>query len=57
MRVKVEYSEDVSDDFRRAINLYHGKPGLATRDEVKQWLWLFGHSMDDDIAMLTEDGE
>lgn len=35
MKVRIEYTVDVSDDYRRAINLHYGRPGLATRDEVK----------------------
>lgn len=54
MRVNVNYTEDVSDDFRRAINRHYGKPGLATRQDVKDWLWSFGHSMDDSL-MAGED--
>ena len=39
----------VSDKLRRAINHYHGKSGQATRQEVKSWLWQYGHSRDDEI--------
>lgn len=50
MKVKVSYTEEVPDEYRRAINRYYGKPGMATREEVKQWLRMFGSSMDDDLA-------
>jgi len=39
----------VSDRFRRAINFHYGKPGKASRKEVKGWLWQYGHSRDDEI--------
>lgn len=61
MRVRVAYTVDVSDDYRRAINLFYGKPGLASRDDVKNWLKSYGSSGDDDLmfdlANAGEDGE
>ena len=39
----------VSDRLRRAINFHYGKPGKASRKEVKSWLWRYGHSRDDEI--------
>lgn len=56
MKVKIEYTEEVTDEYRRAINHYHGKPGLASRQEVKDWFWLHGQSMNDDI-MFDLSGE
>jgi hypothetical protein len=49
MRVRIEYTVEVSDDYRRAINLHYGKPGLATRAEVKRWLEAHGSAEDDDL--------
>lgn len=49
MRVRVSYATDVDDDYRRAINAYLGQPGLASRQEVKDWLRLHGSMMDDDL--------
>lgn len=49
MRVRVSYSTDVEDDYRRAINAYFGLPGLASRQDVKDWLRMHGTSMDDDL--------
>ena len=49
MKVRVEYTTEVSDDYRRAINIFYGKPGLATREEVKRWIQAYGTSGDDDL--------
>jgi len=49
MKVRIDYTEEVPDRFRRAINLYHGQDGLATRQEVRDWFKEYGRSMDDDI--------
>lgn len=54
MKVRVTYTEEVDDDFRRAINVYYGKEGLATREDVKRWFWLHGQSMNDDLQMMIE---
>lgn len=49
MRVRVSYSTTVDDDYRRAINVFYGKPGLATRAEVRAWLVQYGASEDDNL--------
>lgn len=49
MRIRVSYATDVDDDYRRAINAYYGKPGLASRQDVKDWLQMHGTSMDDNL--------
>lgn len=55
MRVNVLFI--ASDQLRRAINFSYGKSGKATRQEVKSWLWRYGHSRDDEIlsALYLED--
>ena len=50
MRVRVSYSVDADDDTRRAIRLYYGKPGLATRAEVARWYEAYGSSMNADLS-------
>lgn len=50
MRIKVGYVVEVDATFRRGINRYYGRPGLATRDQVKSWFQMFGQSMNDDIS-------
>lgn len=49
MKIHVAYTVDVSDDYRRAINIWYGRDGLATREQVVSWLRTNGTSGDDDI--------
>lgn len=51
MRVRIEYTVDVSDEIREAINLHFGKEGKATNGQVKDWYRRHGSSMDDDLMM------
>ena len=55
MKVRVVYTVEVSDEYRRALNWRYGKPGLATRDEVKNHLRQNGSTLDDDL--MSEYGE
>jgi hypothetical protein len=57
MKVRVSYLENVTDEFRRSIRLFYGQIGLATRQEVKDWFWAHGQSMNDDLEMILEDSE
>lgn len=61
MKVRVAYTTSVDDDYRRAINHHYGKPGLASRDEVRRWLEVHGTAEDDDLmhdlAKAIERGE
>lgn len=57
MRVRVIYTVDVDDDYRRAIRHYHGETGLAERWEVRDFLMLHGSSLDDDIMRDLPDEE
>ncbi len=52
MKVKIEYVVEVPDEYRAAIRRFYGKPGLATRDEVKRWFENYGSSMDDDLSFV-----
>ena len=58
MRIRVQYTVEVPDEYRRAINMYFGRPGLATREEVKWWLEMHGSAEDDDLMRnsATQDG-
>lgn len=49
MRVRVVQTVEVSDEYRRAIRRYFGGDGMATRDEVRQWVMRFGETMDADL--------
>lgn len=53
MRVRISYVVDVDDDIRREINEWYGRPGLADRDEIKNWYRSVGHSMDDDLSDMA----
>lgn len=57
MKVLIEYVVTVDDDYRRAINKYYGKPGLATRVEVKDWYRNYGSSMDLDLMRSLNEGD
>lgn len=50
MRVRVVYSVECPDWWRREINGWYGKPGLATRAECVTWLRMYGSSMDDEVS-------
>ncbi len=54
MRVRIDYAVEVSDEYRREINLYYGRPGLASREEVKNWFRANGSSMDDDLGYAAK---
>jgi hypothetical protein len=59
MKVRVQYTVEVSDEYRTAINQYHGLEGKATRKDVRDFLYLHGVSMDDDImdSLVDDDSE
>ena len=50
MKIRVAYTVDVPDDWRRAIRAFYGQEGLATRAECVQWLRTYGSSEDDNLA-------
>jgi hypothetical protein len=49
MKVRVAYTVEVDDNFRRAINEHFGREGLATHAQVRNWYESVGHSMDNDL--------
>lgn len=53
MRVRIDYAVEVPDEVRRAINVYFGKPGLASRQDVQTWYRTYGSSMDDELMELA----
>lgn len=57
MRVRVCYTVEVDDRYRRALNARLGKPGLATRNEVRAHLIQNGASVDDDLMFELENEE
>ncbi len=54
MKVRIDYTTEVPDIYRRAINLHYGRPGLASRDEIKQWYESHGTSADDNLMLELE---
>lgn len=46
MRVRVSYVVVVSDELRRAINAYYGRPGKATRAELRAFYEENGATLD-----------
>lgn len=58
MKVRISYTINVSDDYRRAISHYYGYPHIATRQEVKDFVMTHGEQLDDEImARLQMDEE
>ena len=56
MKVRVCYTVDVTDDYRRAIRNRFGQTGKATRSEVAEFLRQNGGSLDDDLMFEYRDG-
>ena len=50
MHVKISYTVDVDDFFRRAISHHIGKTHKATRKEIKQHFEAYGNSVNDDLV-------
>jgi hypothetical protein len=51
MKVKIDYTIKVSNEFRRALRFYYGKEGLASRKEIIDHCKTNGETMDDDIML------
>lgn len=49
MKVRISYTVEVDDEFRKALRAYRGKSGMATRDEIKIWYEERGDSDNDDM--------
>lgn len=48
-RLRVTQTVAVNDEYRRAIRLHYGQDGLATDEEVRNWIIRYGSSGDDDL--------
>lgn len=57
MKVRVCYTVECTDRYRRAVNNFHGLPGLATKKDLQQWLEMNGGSCDDDIMFQLDQDE
>ncbi len=55
IKVRVAYTVEVPTWLRRAINEHYGRPGLASREEIRRWYETFGSSMDMDLAQPDDD--
>lgn len=50
MKVRIQFTVDVDEEFRRAIAARHGDHNrLATREEVRQWYVQNADSLDADL--------
>lgn len=54
MKIQIVYTVEVSDQYRRAINVHYGRTGLATRAQVLAWHQRFGTSLDEDVMRELE---
>ena len=59
MKVRICYTIEVDDAWRRGVNKYHGDPGLATREDIQDHYIMYGKIADDDIreAISWEDND
>lgn len=56
MKVKICYTVEVDDTFRRKIKEWYGEEGLANREDIQNWFRLHGESRNDDLAdTVTEE--
>lgn len=55
MRVRISYTVDISDHRRRGINAFYGRPGLATREEIRRWYEANGTAQDLDLDWVDEE--
>ena len=54
MKVKVSFTAEYPDWWRRGIRRWYGKEGLATRAEIIAWVKTYGTSMDDDLSYIEQ---
>jgi hypothetical protein len=57
MKVRVAYTAELPDWWRRAIRAFYGQDGLATREECREWLIAYGTSEDDNLAFEADEAE
>lgn len=54
MKVRISYTVEVDDDYRKAISHFYGIHTPATRTEVQEWCRDYGRSIEDDIMLEYE---
>ena len=57
MKIRICYTINVGNRLRRAINHHYGKPGLASREEIRSFYIMYGESVDADILYDLEQAE
>lgn len=53
MKVRVSYTVEVDDKFRRAIREYYGQDGLASRKDIQAWYEEWGNTMNDELSVIA----
>lgn len=53
MKVRIEFTVEVDDEYREAINNQYGRPGKANREEVRDWFTAYGS--DEGMMRLTDE--
>jgi hypothetical protein len=48
-KININYTVTVSNRYRRAVNAWYGKLGLATDRQLKNWFKTYGESCDDAV--------
>lgn len=49
MKVEIRYTFEANEYMRKALAYFHGREGLATRDEIKSWMQQNGEMSIDDL--------
>jgi hypothetical protein len=47
----INYTVEVTQFMRAAINEYYGRGGIASDEDVRTWYEQFGRSQDDDLSL------
>lgn len=53
-KINISYTVTISNRYRRAVNAWHGKPGLATDRQIVKWFKTYGESCDDAVMEHLE---
>jgi hypothetical protein len=53
-KININYTVTVSNRFRRAINAWHGKAGIATNRQIINWFKMYGESNSDAVMEHLE---
>ncbi len=54
MKVRICYTIEVDDEYRRAVRSYYGDNGKASREELVNWFKTYGESMNADVLWEYE---